>query len=109
MALSFRRVRFVTFGNLRGAVVDITNDATATTYPSGGFSFDPKVAGIQTVVWATGSMDTNGREWVYDYSTNKWRVFKFDYPNAAQGPAVELATTDTIPANSTRRVIVLGY
>ena len=109
MALAFKRVRFIRAGNLRGAVVEASNDATATAYPSGGFAMDPRIAGIQTVVYAQGQMDNGGRVWVYDYQNNKWKVFKFDYANAAAGPAIELQTTDTIPANSTRRMIVLGY
>lgn len=109
MALSFRKLYDVRFGNLRGGVVEAVNDGTATAYPSGGFSFSPSVAGLSTVLFAMTTQDGDGRLWVYDYNTGKWRVFHFDYPAAAAGGAVELPTTATIPANSRRRLLVMGW
>lgn len=109
MAIKYSVVYQYRVLGLRGAVVDIINDGTPTNYVSGGFPMPPGLAGLSRIVYATAGQDLQGRVWVFDYTTNKWRVYQYDYPATSAGPAVELPTTATIPANSTRRAIVLGY
>lgn len=110
MAVSIRKVYDVSVGNLRGAVLELVNDATATAYPSGGFPVSPQNAGISTVVVAELPPVHAGYGVRWDYSTNRIRLFKYDYPAGSAGAAIELTTgTDTNPANSVLRFMLLGW
>ena len=78
----------------------------SSSYTTGGETVDlsPWLRDVKFFV----AHPAGGYVFEYDYANKKLKAFRFDYPNAAQGPAVEVqAGTDL--SSVTTRFIAGGY
>ena len=104
MALAITVNKRGVVGDLRYADLSIAWDSS---YPTGGESFTPADAGMDTFHVVT-AHQKSGYTFEMDYTNNKILAYRYDYDASADGVAIQVANTTDISAITGHKVFVLG-
>jgi hypothetical protein len=95
-------VNRLSFGNLKGCIVDL--DTTA--YASAGVTLSAAQLEMKEIIFADFRSTENGYHFTYDYTNGDVQIWFYDYDAVADGAAIDFTNTGDA---GTCRGIVFGY
>jgi hypothetical protein len=101
MALTLTKQSRSRAGHRQEVVFDFVFDSS---YATGGESLTPEDLGLKQIETLDVVESPDGYSFTYDRASKKLLAFRYDYPNASAGPAIEVPNGTNLSAVNGRLV-----